>query len=242
MAISGETIVVGARAGGTEGLRQGAAYVFVRNGELWRQQDRLLAADGASFDSFGFSVAISGETVVVGAPSYSSAGRARQGAAYVFVRNGEVWRQQQQLLAADAVAGDEFGLAVAISGETVVVGKLGPQFSGTGLRGGAAYVFVRNGEVSRQQQKLQAAGAMSLGNFGTSVAISGETIVVGAPFDTSTRLSFFRQGAAYVFVRSGEFWSQQQNSWPRTRQDSASSAPRWRSAGDAVGRRAVAHI
>jgi FG-GAP repeat len=243
VAVSGETVVVGAPSGGAGGLRQGAGYVFVRSGEVWRQQDKLQAADAAAFDLFGTSVAISGEAIVVGARSYSGAGRPRQGAAYVFVRDGEVWRQQQQLLAWDAVAGDEFGLSVAISGETVVVGKLGPQFSGTGERQGAAYVFVRSGEAWRQQQKLQIA---ELTNFGTSVAISGETIVVGAPFDShaTPTLSFFSQGAAYVFARSGEVWSQQQklhaavksgassrNSWQRTREHSASSAPRWRSAG-----------
>ena len=178
VAISGETVVVGARS---------ASYVFVRSGATWRQQQRLGAAGG--------SVAISGETMMVGAPSYSSAGRARQGAAHVFVRGGEVWRQQQQLLAADAVAGDEFGLSVAISGETVVVGAPFDTSPG-GFRQGAAYVFVRSGELWSQQQPLLAADPAGFSEFSTSVAISGGMLVVGAPLRI-----FSQQGAAYIFTR-----------------------------------------
>jgi hypothetical protein len=197
VAISGETVVVGAPSGGAGGLRQGAAYVFVRSGEVWRQQDKLLAADAASFAEFGHNVAISGETIVVGARFYNGAAGPRQGATYVFVRNGEVWRQQQQLLAADSASSDEFGFSVAISGEMVVVGA----------RSGGAYVFVRSGEVWRQQDKLLAADRASSGEFGYSVAISGETVVVGA---RSSGAGGFRRGAAYVFVRNGEVWRQQQ--------------------------------
>ena len=86
------------------------------------QQQKLVASDAADSDQFGCSVAISGETVVVGAPFDDGAGGSDQGSAYVFVRSGGVWSQQQKLLASDAAAGDQFGNSVAISGETVVVG------------------------------------------------------------------------------------------------------------------------
>ena len=144
-----------------------------------------------SFDLFGNSVAISGETVVVGAYLDLCRG-SDQGSAYVFVRSGEVWRQQDKLLAAAAAPGDEFGISVAISGETVVVGA-----DGAAGNQGSAYVFVRSGEVWRQQDKLLAADAAPCDSFGQSVAISGETVVVGAPapFDCSDL-----QGSAYVFV------------------------------------------
>jgi hypothetical protein len=104
------------------------------------RQDKLLAADAASFDGFGNSVAISGETVVVGAPFDDGAAGFDQGGAYVFVRRGGGWSQQQKLLAADAAEGDQFGVSVALSGETVVVGaELG---NGTGVFDqGSAYVF-----------------------------------------------------------------------------------------------------
>ena len=103
---------------------QGSAYVFVRSGGVWTQQQKLVAPDGAARDDFGFSVAISGETVVVGASRDDGAACENQGAAYVFVRSGGVWTLQQKLVAPDAVAGDGFGFSVAISGETVVVGAI----------------------------------------------------------------------------------------------------------------------
>ena len=150
---------------------------------------------------FGYSVAISGETVVVGALVAAGAAGFRQGSAYVFVRSGGVWTQQQKLEASDAAANDEFGTSVAISGETVVVGA--PCDDGAaGINQGSAYVFVRSGGVWTQQQKLLASDAAAFGLFGFSVAISGETVVVG--------VCLARDNSAYVFARSGGVWSQQQ--------------------------------
>ena len=105
--------------------------------------------------------------------------------------------QQQKLVASDPAADDQFGLSVAISGETVVVGA--PFDDGAAGNGqGAAYVFVRNGVVWSQQQKLEPSDASVLDQFGNSVAISEDTIVVGAPFDNGTAVD--DQGSAYVFV------------------------------------------
>jgi hypothetical protein len=208
VAISGETVVVGAALDtGAAGFGQGSAYVFVRNGGGWNQQQKLEASDAESNDQFGFSVAISGETVVVGAPFDAGAAGDRQGSAYVFVRSGGVWSQQQKLEASDAGAVDVFGWSVAISGETIVVGAPSRD-DAAGLDQGAAYVFVRSGGVWRQQQKLEASDAATGAFFGFPVAISGETVVVGAPFHDDAAGA--DQGAAYVFVRSGGVWSQQQ--------------------------------
>ena len=208
VAISGETVVVGAmRDAGAAGSGQGSAYVFVRSGGVWSQQQKLEASDAAAFDLFGSSVAISGETVVISSPLDAGAAGFFQGSAYVFVRSGGVWSQQQKLEASDAAAGDQFGFSVAISGETVVVGA----FADTGAAGavqGSAYVFVRSGGVWSQQQKLEASDAAANDWFGFSVAISEETVVVGARFDDGA--AGLNQGSAYVFVRSGGVWSQQQ--------------------------------
>ena len=195
VAISGETVVVGAPRGGS--MFEGSAYVFVRSGGGWSQQQKLEASDRALIDLFGTSVAISGETVVVGA---TRGGSMDQGLAYVFVRSGGGWSQQQKLEASDGAPIDLFGTSVAISGETVVVGA---PYGGS-MDQGLAYVFVRSGGGWSQQQKLEASDAPAL-NFGTSVAISGETVVVGAPGAGSNF-----EGSAYVFVRSGVGWSQQQ--------------------------------
>ena len=205
--ISGETIVVGAPFDdGAAGLDQGSAYVFVRSGSVWSEQQKLEASDAAAQDLFGRSVAISGEMAVVGAPTDDGTAGENQGSAYYFVRSGAVWSEQQKLEASDAAA-DEFFGEVAISGETVVVGAHGDD-SAAGFDQGSAYVFVRSGGVWSEQQKLEASDAAALDSFGTSVAISGETIVVGAPSDDGAIAE--NEGSAYVFVRSGGVWSEQQ--------------------------------
>jgi hypothetical protein len=130
VAIYGSTAVVGAPY---KNSYTGAVYVFVRSGTAWSQQAKLTAADGASRDYFGISVAIYGSTAVVGAPGKNS----NAGAAYVFVRSGTAWSQQAKLTAADGASGDNFGFSVAIYRSTGVVGALGKN-SNTG----AAYVFV----------------------------------------------------------------------------------------------------
>jgi hypothetical protein len=205
VAISGETVVVGAPERSILPSLEGSAYVFVRSGGVWTQQQKLEASDGAFDDFFGNSVAITGETVVVGAPGDDGAAGSAQGSAYVFVRSGGVWSQQQKLEASDAMGGDQFGNSVAISGETFVVGAPGDD----GITGneGSAYVFVLSGGVWTQQQKLEASGGVGGERFGHSVAISGETVVVGAR-EISAVPSL--PGSAYVFVRSGGVWTQQQ--------------------------------
>ncbi len=95
VAIDGNTAVIGARLDDVVAVDQGSAYVFVRNGTIWSQQARLNSTDGAVSDQFGYSVAISGNTVVVGAAADTIGANQSQGSAYVFVRSGTMWSQQQ---------------------------------------------------------------------------------------------------------------------------------------------------
>ncbi len=217
----------------------GAAYVFIRNGTTWTQQAYLKASNTQNSDLFGYFVGISGDTVVVGAPGEDSnasgvngnqaddsAGNA--GAAYVFVRSGTSWTQQAYLKASNPDADDYFGFRVALSGNTVVVGAYVEDSNATGVNGdqadnsaansGAAYVFVRSGTTWTQQAYLKASNAGSGDLFGSSVAISGDTVVVGAYYEASNASgvngnqannSTGGAGAAYVFVRSGTTWTQQ---------------------------------
>ena len=193
VALSGETALVGA-PWGTVGsnVEQGSAYVFVRSGAGWIQQAKLLATDGAAYDNFGYSVALSGETALVGAPG----GNAEQGSAWVFTRSGADWSQQAHLTASDGAAGDWFGYRVAISSDTALVGS--PQQTvGGNADQGSAYVFTRSGASWSQQAHLTASdGAAHDYYFGNSVAISGETALVGAPGDTVGSNTL--QGSAYV--------------------------------------------
>ena len=207
VAISGDTIVIGAFSDtiGTN-TSQGSAYVFVRSGTTWTQQQKLTDGDGASFDIFGRAVAIAGDTIVVGAASANSATNVDQGAAYVFVRTGSTWAQQQKLTAGDGTASDFFGDSVAIAGDTVLVGST-EDATGANTQQGSAYVFVRSGTAWTQQQKLTAADGTAFDYFGFSVALSGNTAVIGTLQDVGAN---FQQGSAYVFVRSGTTWAQQQ--------------------------------
>ncbi len=251
VAIAGDTIVIGAygessSATGVNGnqannsaYESGAAYVFVRNGTNWSQQAYLKASNTGTYDNFGESVAIAGDTIVVGAPYESSSATGVNGnqannsaydagAVYVFVRNGTTWSQQAYLKASNTDAYDEFGDSVAIAGNTIVVGAYGEDSSATGVNGnqasdsaedsGAAYVFVRSGTTWSQQAYLKASNTGTYDSFGDLVAIAEDTIVVGAAFESSNATgvngnqannSAYESGAAYVFVRSGTTWSQQ---------------------------------
>ena len=228
VAVSGDTVVVGA---GLEG--SGAAYVFDRNGAgNWTQQAYLKASNGEQGDLFGYSVAVSGDTVVVGAHeedsnatgingNESNNSAISSGAAYVFVRDGSGnWMQQAYLKASNTDANDLFGISVAISGSTVVIGASGEGSSSFGVNGdetndnmagsGAAYMFFRDGSGNWSQQAYLKPSNPGLGDaFGESVAISGATVVVGAQNESSFS-NPFRSGAAYAFVRDGSgAWNQE---------------------------------
>ena len=199
VAVSGNTVVAGAyRHDGT-----GAAYVYDRDTGgpgNWGEVAEIKASDGAIADNFGDAVAVSGDTIVIGAFADDDAG-ASSGSAYVYVRNAggpNAWGEVAKLTAVQADQGDWFGRAVAIHGDTIVVGAA--REDDGGVYSGAAHVYQRNsggpnrwGEVAR----LTASDAAPLDGFGQSVSISGTTIAVGSPgdFDGGIYLS----GSTYVF-------------------------------------------
>ena len=207
VAVSGGTAVVGAHAHKVgSNASQGAAYVFVQSGTTWTQQAELTASDGAADDGFGQSVAVSGGTAVVSAPGRQVGSNVSQGAAYVFVQSGTTWTQQQELTASDGAAHDFFGNSAAVSDGTAVVGAYNHTV-GSNVHQGVAYVFVQGGTTWTQQQELTASDGAADDFFGTSVAVSGGTAVVGP---TQHKVgSNVSQGAAYVFVQSGTTWTQQ---------------------------------
>jgi len=159
---------------------------------------KLTASDAAVEDFFGLSVAISGDTAVVGAEGNDDAG-SRSGSAYVYKENGAAWTEEAKLTASDAAADDLFGVSIAISGDTAVVGA-----SGEGSSTGAAYVYTRSGTTWTEEQKLTASDGGLFDEFGVSVSVSGDTVVVGAASQNSVT------GAAYVYTRSGTTWTEEQ--------------------------------
>jgi hypothetical protein len=141
VALYGDTAVVGAFWADAAGVTDsGAAYVFTRSGTTWTQQAKLVASDGAAYDYFGRSVALAGDTAVVGAYAADAAGATNAGAAYVFTRSGDSWTQQAKLVASDGTLNDLFGISVALAGDTAVVGAYLADAAGVS-NAGAAYVF-----------------------------------------------------------------------------------------------------
>jgi hypothetical protein len=208
VAISGERAVCGAPLHDPAGQQvAGGAWVFVRTGHGWVQEATLLAGDGLSDDQFGHSVAIDGDTIVVGAfrDDHAGTGNGNAGSAYVFVRSGSSWAQQAKLVGSGVSGADLFGSSVAIDGDTIAVGA--PQDEvGTPASTGAVYVFVRSGGVWAQQAALKSGDAVSGDYFGHSVSLSGNSLAVGASRDDDLGSN---AGAGFVFVRSGSTWTQQ---------------------------------
>ena len=206
VAAAGETIVVGAPADSPLGLyNAGAVYVFVRDGDVWTEHAKLVAADATDCSQFGYAVAIHGDTILIGA-HYDSL---YAGAAYVFTREGGTWTQQAKLTPADATDGKEFGCAVALVGDRLVVGAMADGQGG--YNAGAAYVFEKADDVWSQQAKLMSDLPQAGDLFGFAVALAGDTVVVGSPFDDDVGID---AGAAYVFVRTDSDWGQQAELFP----------------------------
>jgi hypothetical protein len=207
VALSGDTAIVGAFADDLgANADQGSAYVFTRTGTTWTQQAQLTATGGAASDQFGISVALSGDTAIVGAFIDDVGANSNQGSACVFTRSGTTWTQQAQLTATDGAASDNFGISVALSGDTAIVGAYTDNV-GANTDQGSAYVFTRTGTTWTQQAQLTATGGAASDQFGISVALSGDTAIVGAFIDDVGANS--NQGSACVFTRSGTTWTQQ---------------------------------
>jgi hypothetical protein len=138
VAIDGNTALIGAYGDDDNGDYSGSAYIFRFNGSTWVQEAKLLASDGAAYDYFGYSVAIYGNTALVGAESDDDNGSS-SGSAYIFRFNGSTWVEKPKLLAPDGAAWDDFGHSVAIDGNTALVGAYGDDDKGDSS--GSAYVF-----------------------------------------------------------------------------------------------------
>ncbi len=263
VAISGDTVVIGAfgedsnqttitngttASSSNSAVGSGAAYVFKRSGADWVQEAYLKAPNPELNDNFGSSVAISGDTIVVGAVGEDSNQTTinngsgitdndtapGSGAAYVFKRDGFTWVYEAYLKAPNSQSDDTFGNAVAISGSTIIVAASGEDSNQTTITNsttassdnsvdgsGAAYIFKRTGTLWAQQAYLKASNAETVDIFGTSVAISGDSVVVGAASEDSNQTTITNgsaassdnsassSGAAYVFKRTGTTWAQE---------------------------------
>jgi hypothetical protein len=251
VALSGDTLAVGAflensgarGVGGDQNDNQapnsGAVYVFRRTGAAWQQEAYLKASNTGSDDYFGASVALSGDTLAVGA--WGEDGGAQgvggdqddnsapgSGAVYVFRRTGTTWQQEAYVKASNTGVEDEFGGSVALSGDTLAVGARGEDSAAPGVNGdqdddsasfsGAVYVFHRTGRIWQHEAYLKASNPDAYDNFSISVALSGDTLAVGAYQEDSAAQgvggnqdddSATAGGAVYVFRRTGTAWQQE---------------------------------
>lgn len=250
IALSTDTLVVGASDDKTSALGdggpggpftsdgQGSALVFTHASGAWSQQAFLHSSSNRG-SAFGSSVALSGETVAIGAPYDSShatgvggnpndSSAQTSGAVFVFTRSGATWTQQAYVKASNTRPGAHFGYAVALDGDTLAVGAIDESSNATGIDGdesstsafgaGAVYVFVRTDTTWTQQAYIKASNTRADAKFGTAIALHGDTLVVGSPGESSNArgvdgdaadTSMPNAGAVYVFTRSGSTWSQQ---------------------------------
>jgi hypothetical protein len=194
LSLSADTILVGADADDDNGPNAGAAYIFRFDPDTsqWLEEQKLLASDGTEGDFFGTSVAVFAEVALVGANGHDDAAEST-GAAYVFRYDAQTsrWVEEQKLLASDGTELDRFGDSVSISGDVALIGARLDV-------GGSAYVFRFDPKTSqwRQEQKLIPSDPGGTDQFGKSVAIDGESAVVGA---WSSDAGGPSSGAAYIY-------------------------------------------
>jgi hypothetical protein len=251
VALSGDILAIGApledsSATGINGnqtsnaaAQSGAIYVFHRTGTSWQQEAYIKASNTGGNDRFGTTVALSGDTLAVGAPFEDSAATgvggsetdntaSSSGAVYVFRRLDTTWQQEAYVKASNSAADDLFGSSLALSGDTLAVGAYLEDSEATGIDGnqsdntatdsGAVYVFRRSGMDWQQEAYVKASNTGAADVFGVSVVLSGDTLAVGASLEDSAATgvnggqsnnSALESGAVYVFRRSGTFWQQE---------------------------------
>jgi hypothetical protein len=194
-------------AGGSGGPLAGAVYVFQRQGGKWMEGVKLMAADAQAGDQFGLRVALSADTLAIGAPyKWVSSGGNAAGAVYVYQHQGDAWTQQARLTAPDGAPFDLFGSALALRGDTLAVGARSAD-SRSGRNAGAVYVYQRQGGDWSLQATLAAEDAAGSDFFGHDLVLMEEALLVGAP-GHDERASDDNFGAVYIFRRRGDAWNQ----------------------------------
>jgi hypothetical protein len=186
----------------------GSVYVFERTGGVWAEAQKLTPDASPPGSDFGYAVAFDGATAIVGAPftTLTDDGLRHQGAAYVFTKTDGVWSEAQKLVASDFGPENQFGNAVAISGDTLLVAAYNAPI-GANVYQGAVYVFTRTGNTWTEAQKLTASDGAANDDFGYAIALAGTTAVVSSPYAAGANTM---QGAAYVFTSDGATWSEMQ--------------------------------
>lgn len=214
IAVSGDTMVIGARRDDDNGTNSGAVYVYRLDHATgdWLESQKLVAADGQPFDLFGFGLAICGDTLVVGSPyddheDCTNPPSCDSGSAYVFRRDDKTsqWTQRQKLIPNDIALTDHFGARLAMGADFILIGA--PSDDDNGTDSGSTYAFRYDGRQWFQEQKLLPEDGAAGDEFGLDVAVDGDTAVIGAWLDDDRGVN---AGAAYVFEYDGKNWTERQ--------------------------------
>lgn len=198
VSLFGDTALIGAYQDDEGGSDSGSVYVFTRSGTMWTKQAKLIADDATAEIKFGHSISLFGDTALIGTDNY---GLDQPSSAYVFTRSGNTWTQQAKLTPEDTASWEAFGCAVSLYNDTAIVGD----YIRGGSNSGVVYVFTRSGNTWTQQAKLTPNNMADWRLFGCSVSLSGDTVLIGAYGDDEVASN---SGAAYIFSRSGNVWTQ----------------------------------
>lgn len=201
LSIHGNQALVGAQHDGENGTYSGAAYLFAYDGNQWNLLEKLLPADGAAYDQFGYAVSLGDNRAFIGADGDDDQGT-NSGAVYLFEPGSNGWTQTAKLLAADAAAGDRFGAAISQSGNRVLIGSYLDDDLGTDS--GSAYLFDWNGSQWSQSAKLLPIDGSGAERFGIAVSLSGTRALIGASGDNDYGSN---SGSAHVFDFDGSNWN-----------------------------------
>jgi len=199
-----DTLVVGIYNDDTGAYDAGSVYVYVRSGVTWTLQQTINNPSPAFDDEFSWSVSLYQDTLVVGTP-YDDIGATNAGTVYVYIRSGNTWTLQQTINSPSPADYENFGFPVSLYQDTLVVGAYNDD---TGIEdSGSVYVYVRSGTSWSLQQTLNNPSPENYDNFGDSVSLYQDTLVVGARYDDTGATN---AGSVYVYTRSGTSWSLQQ--------------------------------
>ena len=204
MSLVDDYAIIGAYGDDDNGNESGSAYIFNNNQGIWTETAKLTASDGDENDFFGESVGIYEDYTIIGANESANSSGANSGTAYIFYNNSGSWEQTQKIESLDAVVGDHFGSSVSISGEYAAIGAGSKSDDGTWS--GAAYVFRNNSGTWEQEIKLTASDAGSQKHFGSSINITGDTLIVGSTGNIS--FTPYIAGSAYLFKNILESWQE----------------------------------
>jgi len=200
LAISGDRIVVGANGDDDGGSSAGSVYTFSRSGDGWTEVDKLTAFDAIGSDGFGDSVALVGDVLIVGAPTDSDTA-ADSGVVFTYAWSGTDWAFDEKIIPVNNAQSDHFGSALVYDGTTLVIGA----YSGN-ARTGAVYIYEDVAGTWREQQELIAPNGDQFEWFGDALALNGNKLFVGAPFESSVDLGS-NHGAVYYFEKDEGVWS-----------------------------------